>query len=141
MPGVRKRLGRRGVPLVALGAGHIWWGVGWVATQPPDGRGLSGLLRVMPLEGWAAVWVTAGVVALVCSVQPVGRDKWGYIAAVIPPGAWALGYFYAAVAEQYLRGLFVGLWYLLSQTLLILWAASVAEYSLPRWWEARGGRK
>lgn len=135
----RKRLGRRGVPLLLLGAGHIGWGVGWVASAPDSTQGLSGLLAVMPLSGWAAVWVAAGLVALSASLQPVGRDRWGYVAAVIPPGAWALGYFYAAVTEPYPRGAFVGMWYLVSHALFILWASGIAEYELPRW-DAGGGR-
>lgn len=129
---VRQRLGRRGVPLVLLGAGKIGWGIGFVAAPATDRRALAGVTAVMPLTAWACVWVGAGVIAIAAAFQPVGRDRWGYIVAVLPPGAWALGHFYAAVEFHYLRALFIGLWYLLSHTLLILWAASVAEYALPR---------
>lgn len=129
---VRRRLGRRGVPLVLLGAGKVGWGVGFVASPSPDPRALAGVTAVMPLSGWALVWVGAGTVAIVSAFLPEGRDRWGFVAAVIPPGAWALGHLYTAVTDGYLRALFIGLWYLLSHALLILWAAGVAEYSLPR---------
>lgn len=129
---VRQRLGRRGVPLALLGAGKIGWGIGFVASPSPDTRALAGLVAVMPLAAWACVWVGAGAIALFFAFQPEGRDRWGYVAAVVPPGAWALGHIYAAVEFHYLRALFIGLWYLLAHTLLILWAASVAEYALPR---------
>jgi hypothetical protein len=120
------------VPLLLLGAGKIGWGAGFVTAPASDRRALAGVTAVMPLEAWAGVWVGAGVIAIVAAFQPVGRDRWGYVAAVIPPGAWALGHFYAAVEFHYLRAMFIGLWYLLSHALLILWAASVAEYALPR---------
>jgi hypothetical protein len=130
--GARRRLGRRGIPLLLLGAGKIGWGVGFVAAPSTDPRALAGVTAVMPLGAWACLWVGAGLVAIAAAFLPVGRDRWGYVAAVIPPGAWALGHFYAALEFQYLRALFVGLWYLLSHALVILWAASVAEYALPR---------
>jgi hypothetical protein len=131
LSGVRQRLGRRGVPLLILGIGKITWGLG-LYFVPPGRQGMSGLLRVLPLGGWALVWVGCGAVAVASAFLPVGRDRWGWIAAVIPPTSWALGYLYGAAAEGYLRGLFVALWYLLSHTLMILWAASVAEYQVPR---------
>lgn len=128
----RRRVGRRGVPLLLLGLGKVSWGIGFIAAPTSDRRGMSTLLWLLPLSGWAWVWVTAGVVAIGCAFLPEGRDRWGYVVAVMPPLAWALGYAWGALAEQYLRAVFIGLWYLLTHALLILWAASVAEYSLPR---------
>lgn len=129
---LRQRVGRRGVPLLLLGAGKIGWGIGFVAAPTGDRRGLTGLMAVMPMWAWAAVWVTAGLVAVVSAFQPVGRDRYGYIVAAQPPLVWGLGYMYAAATEHYLRAVFIGIWYLLPHVLLILWASSVAEYSLPR---------
>ncbi|MFC4328388.1 hypothetical protein ACFPC0_11170 [Streptomyces andamanensis] len=129
--GARRRLGRRGVPLVLLGAGQIGWGIGYVAAPTTDTSGLQGLLKLMPLEAWAWLWVGAGAAALVGAVLPEGPDRWGFIAAVMPPTAWALGYMYDGM-HGYSRAWFVFAWYLLSHALLILWSASVAEYKLPK---------
>lgn len=128
---VRSRLGRRGVPLLLLGTGQVCWGIGYVAAPSTDREGMVGLLAVMPLCGWALVWMAAGAVALVGAFLREGPDRWGFIAAVMPPLVWALGYAYAGIGG-YPRAWFVFLWYLLSHALLILWAASVAEYAIPR---------
>lgn len=135
----RKRFGRRGVPLMLLGLGQMCWGVGYIAQPVADQRGLVALLWVMPLTAWAGVWVAAGAVACASAFLPEGRDRWGYIAAVMPPLAWSIGHFWAAVQVDYPRAVFVGLWYVLAHTGITLWAASVAEYQLPLWTEGRRG--
>ncbi|MFF9265801.1 hypothetical protein [Streptomyces longwoodensis] len=129
---LRRRIGRRGVPLLLLGTGKIAWGIGFVAAPTGDRRGLVALMAVMPMWAWSAVWVAGGLVALWAAFQPVGRDRAGYVVAVGPPLVWGLGYMYAAFTEHYLRAFFIGVWYLLPHVLLILWASSVAEFSLPR---------
>ncbi|MEV6400932.1 hypothetical protein AB0M39_40175 [Streptomyces sp. NPDC051907] len=128
----RQRLGRRGVPLLLVGVGQVCWGIGFIAVPVTDQRGLVALLAVMPLSAWAWVWVAAGLIACASAFLPEGRDRWGYVAAVMPPLTWSLGYFWTAVQTEYLRAVFVALWYLLTHTFLILWASSVAEYSIPR---------
>lgn len=129
---VRQRLGRRGVPLLLLGIGHVSWGAGFITAPGADQRGMTGPVAVVPLEWRAWVWVVCGAVAVVSAFVPEGRDRWGYIAAVMPPLAFAFGYAWTALDTGHLRAVFLSLWYLLTQALLILWAASVAEYSIPR---------
>lgn len=131
LSGARRRLGRRGAPLLLLGAGQVAWGVGYIPSPGADRDGMRALLWLAPVWAWALVWGAAGVVALVSAFLPEGRDRWGYTASVMPPLAWAMGYAYAG-ATGYGRGWFVFAWYLFSHALLILWAASVAEYSMPR---------
>ncbi len=130
--GVRRRLGRRGVPLALLGVGQMAWGSGYFAAPATDHTGQEALRALLPIEAWAWVWITAGTIALASAFLPEGRDRWGFVAAVMPPLAWALGYGWAALATSNARAGFVFLWYLLSHALLILWAASVAEYVMPR---------
>lgn len=132
MSTARRRLGRRGVGLSVIGLGEVCWAIGYIAAPTTDRDGMRGLLAIMPLPWWAVAWAACGVTALVSAWLPEGRDRWGWITAVMPPLAWALGYCWAALATDYPRGWFVFAWYLTSHALFILWAASVAEYAMPQ---------
>jgi hypothetical protein len=126
------RLRRRGTALAILGAGELCWGLGYIAAPATDRTGMRKLLVVLPMGGWASVWAACGALALTGAFLPEGPDRWGWIAAVMPPLAWGLGYGWAAAACGYGRGWYVLAWYVTSHALLTLWAASVAEYSVPR---------
>ena len=45
---------------------------------------------------------------------------------------WAIAYMAAVVSGDYSRGAYVAIWYLTSHCGVILWAATVPEYSVPR---------
>jgi hypothetical protein len=127
---LRKRVGRRGKALLLLGAGKVCFGLGVIAAPPPQ-RGLDLLLRYGPLCAWALIWVAAGFVVFMSALLPIGRDRWGFIVACIPPLVWAVAYGTAAAEGIYPRGAFVFGWYMTSHIGVILWASSVPEYALP----------
>jgi hypothetical protein len=125
----KKHLGRRGRFLLIVGIGEMAWGAGMI-YDPPSTAGLSLLTDRCPLSTWAWMWILPGLTAVGASFLTVGRDKAGFIAAYIPPTVWALAYAAAAVSGAYSRGSFVAVWYL-TIVGVIMWAASVPEYSVP----------
>ena len=73
-----------------------------------------------------------GLVTFVSAFLRVGRDWFGFAAALVPPTVWAIAYMAAVVSGEYSRGAYVAIWYLTSHCGVILWAATVPEYSVPR---------
>lgn len=124
-------LGRRGTFLLILGTGKTAFGVGLV-VQPPSPQGLQLLLYWAPMRCWAWVWILAGVVTAGAAFLQVGRDRWGYLAALVPPSVWACAYLTAALTGEYPRGAWLAIWYLTSHIGVIVWAAGVPEHSVPR---------
>lgn len=127
---LRKALGRRGAFLLILGTGKTCWGVGML-VEPPRPDGLRLLTGLCDLRHWAWLWITAGLITLGSAFLRVGRDWAGFLAALIPPTVWATAYMSAAVSGQFSRGLVVAIWYLTSHVGVIMWAATVPEYSVP----------
>lgn len=125
-----RHLGRRGVPLLILGIGKICWGVSFIVT-PISGEGLNLLTRHAPLSAWAWVWIIAGMVTSVAAFLQVGRDWVGFATASVPPLIWAFAYGVAAASGEYMRGLWIFVWYMTSHVGVILWASSVPEHSVP----------
>ncbi|WP_330236168.1 hypothetical protein [Streptomyces sp. NBC_00566] len=125
-----QRLGRRGTFLLIIGAGEACWGFSFLA-DPPSPRGLELLTSHCSLRHWAWLWITAGLVTGASSFLRVGRDRYGFVAALIPPTVWAVAYAAAVVDGTYSRGAYVAVWYLTSHVGVILWAASVPEHSVP----------
>ncbi|MGK5729737.1 hypothetical protein [Streptomyces sp. URMC 124] len=128
---LRRRIGRRGTFLLIIGVGKVCWGAGFILSPQPSPQGLELLTDIAPLHCWAWVWVLAGAVTASCAFVRVGRDWAGFVAALIPPGLWAIAYTAALVSGDFARGGFVAAWYLTSHIGAILWAASVPEYELP----------
>lgn len=127
---LRERLGRRGAFLAILGVGKTCWGLSFL-IDPPPAQGLELLTRLCGLQHWAWLWIAAGLVTLFSAFVRVGRDGFGFAAALVPPTVWAIAYTAAVVSGQYSRGAYVAIWYLTSHVGVILWAAGVPEHSVP----------
>ena len=128
---VRAMLGRRGTFLLILGVGKTCWGVSFL-VDPPGDHGLKLLTDLCSLRHWSWLWILCGLVTFVSAFLRVGRDWFGFAAALIPPTVWAVAYMAAVVSGEYSRGAYVAIWYLTSHCGVILWAATVPEYSVPR---------
>jgi hypothetical protein len=126
-----RRVGRRGVALLILGTGKVCYGLGIVLTDDPDPRGLGLLTAVADLRCWGALWVVCGVITFCCAWVRVGRDALGFVAALLPPFVWGFAVAWSAATGEYTRGWTTAGWYATSHILMILWAASVPEYSVP----------
>ncbi|MFD4921131.1 hypothetical protein ACFWNE_07405 [Streptomyces goshikiensis] len=127
----RRLLGRRGKFLLILGVGKTCWGAGMLA-DPPQPGGLGLLTRMAPIHCWAWLWIIAGIVTITSAFLQVGRDRFGFIAALVPPSVWAIAYLAAVMSGEYSRGAYVAIWYLTSHVGVIMWAATVPEHSVPK---------
>lgn len=125
-----KALGRRGIFLTILGVGKTCWGISFL-VDPPGTQGLELLTSVCSLRHWAWLWIVCGLITLSSAFLRVGRDWFGYAAALVPPTVWAIAYMAAVIVGNYSRGGFVAVWYLTSHVGVIMWAAGVPEYSVP----------
>ncbi|QJT04342.1 hypothetical protein G9272_32000 [Streptomyces asoensis] len=123
-------LGRRGAFLLILGIGKTCWGIGML-VDPPSTAGLYLLTQWCDIRHWAWLWISAGIITTVSAFLRIGRDRVGFVVALIPPIVWAIAYMAAVVSGQFSRGAYVALWYLTSHVGVILWAATVPEYSVP----------
>lgn len=128
---LRAQLGRRGLFLLLLGVGKVCWGIGFIATPQQDPAGLQLLTDRCSLASWAWLWIVAGLVTAGSAFVRIGRDWFGFAAALVPPSVWAVAYLYAVLTGVYERGGFVAAWYLTSHVGVIMWAATVPEYSVP----------
>ena len=126
---IKRHLLRRGVFLLIIGIGETAWGAG-MALDPPSTQGLQVLTHWCSLAHWAWLWIIPGLTAIGAAFLQVGRDWAGFVAAYAPPAVWAVAYAAAAVSGDYSRGGFVAVWYL-TIVGVIMWAASVPEYSVP----------
>lgn len=128
---LRDALGRRGAFLLILGTGKTCWGIGMLVVPQPSPQGLHLLIRLCPLTHWAWLWIACGLVTACSAFLRVGRDGFGFVAALIPPTVWAVAYTSAVVTGEFSRGGFLAIWYLTSHVGVIMWAATVPEYSVP----------
>jgi hypothetical protein len=127
---LRKQLGRRGAFLLLFGIGKTCWGVSFL-VDPPSAQGLQFLTQFCDLRHWSWLWIVCGAVTTFSAFLKVGRDGWGFLAALLPPMVWAFAYTVAVVSGDYSRGGFVAVWYATSHIGVIMWAAGVPEYSVP----------
>jgi hypothetical protein len=127
---LRLHLGRRGQFLLIIGIGKTCWGVSFL-VDPPTADGLQLLTQWCSLRHWSWLWIVAGLVTAGSALLRVGRDWFGYLAALIPPSVWATAYLAAVLGGDYSRGGFVATWYLTSHVGVILWASTVPEHSVP----------
>ncbi|MEV5444056.1 hypothetical protein AB0N23_16185 [Streptomyces sp. NPDC052644] len=121
-----KRLGRRGTVLLVLGIGKMCWGAGFI-VDPPDDRGLELLTSMCSLSSWAWLWIVCGAVTAASAWLRVGRDRWGFVAALVPPTVWGTAYATSALTGLYPRGVFLFVWYATSHVAVIVWASRVPE--------------
>ncbi|MEU7066875.1 hypothetical protein [Streptomyces sp. NPDC046161] len=138
---LHRTLGRRGTFLLILGIGKTCWGVSFI-VDPPSTEGLQLLTSVCSLRHWAWLWILAGLITTASAFLRVGRDRFGFVAALVPPSVWAIAYLSAVISGDYSRGAWVAIWYLTSHVGVILWAAGLPEHSvpqLPRGRRAEGG--
>jgi hypothetical protein len=92
---LRQQLGRRGALLTLKGTIATLFGSSQFVQPTPDLRGLGLLLWMMPLQAWAAAWVAAGSVALVCAWLPPRRDWPGFLAVWAIAAPWSMSYLVA----------------------------------------------
>jgi hypothetical protein len=128
---LRQRLGRRGTALVLLGIGKVCYGAGYILTPQPETRGLELLTDHGTIRCWAMIWVVCGAVTFGSAWLRIGRDRFGFIAALIPPFVWGFAFLWASAAGDFPRGPAIFGWYATSHVGMILWAASVPEYEMP----------
>jgi hypothetical protein len=127
---LKARLGRRGVILLILGTGKTCFGLSFL-FDPPSTNGLELLTHLCSLRHWAWLWIVCGLITGGSAFLRVGRDRLGFLAALPPPIVWAVAYAAAVVDGTYSRGAYIAVWYLTSHVGVILWAATVPEYSVP----------
>lgn len=128
---LREHLGRRGIFLLILGIGKTCWGVSFL-VDPPSTEGLQLLTQLCSLRHWSWLWIAAGLITTVSAFLRVGRDRFGFIAALVPPSVWAIAYLAAVMSGEYSRGAWVAAWYLTSHVGVIMWGATVPEHSVPK---------
>jgi hypothetical protein len=128
---LREHLGRRGIALLLLGAGKVCFGLGFIRSPEPNPPGLEALTRWADIRCWASIWVVCGAVTFGSAWLRIGRDKWGFIAALVPPFVWGCAFLWGALTGEFARGLTTFGWYATSHIGMIVWAAGVPEYSVP----------
>ena len=129
---IYKMLGRRGIALTLLGLAKVSFGLGY-ALDPgsPTSAGLGLLARHGGTQCWSWIWIICGTVTFGCAWLRVGRDWLGFYTALIPPLVWGGANLWSAVSGDFPRGFAIAAWYAIGHVGIILWAASVPEYSLP----------
>ncbi|MFF9088665.1 hypothetical protein ACF1BE_19975 [Streptomyces sp. NPDC014991] len=126
-----RTLGRRGIVLLILGSGKVCYGIGWLADPAPRPPGLELLYNIAPMHCWAWVWIVGGSITFGSAWLRIGRDRVGFIAALVPPSVWGVAYAVGA-ADGYERAWFIAGWYATSHAAMICWAATVREDPRPR---------
>lgn len=128
---LKKQLGRRGTALVLLGLAKICFGLGYALQPGPNPVGLGLLTRWADIRCWSSVWIICGAVTFGCAWLRVGRDWVGFLAAMVPPFVWGAAFLWGGVTGEYPRGLAIAAWYAIGHVGLIMWLATVPEYSVP----------
>jgi hypothetical protein len=87
-----RRLGRRGALLTLKGIMAMGYGSGQLVQPTGDRQGLTLLLQWRPLEFWGWVWISAGIIAVVCAWLPPRKDWPGFLAVWLIATPWAMAY-------------------------------------------------
>lgn len=112
--------------MVLLVAGLVYAGIGVAFTIAPANPIRDATLRVpltwMPLGGWGAVFIVAGVLAVISARWPPASETWGYTALSGLSALWSMFYLWgtvlgagtAAVPGVFVWGLMAFLWWAIS---------------------------
>lgn len=87
---IGRALGRRGAFLGGMGTMWLLYGYGLWVEPAVSTASYRLLLEFMPMDAWAAAWMSAGVVALVCAWLPSPRDWPGFAALYALSVPWGL---------------------------------------------------
>jgi hypothetical protein len=117
--------------LVILGSAKICFGMGYALQPDPHPAGLGLLTRWADIRCWSSVWIICGAITFGFAWTRVGRDGAGFFAALVPPFVWGCAYLWGAVNGDYPRGFAIFAWYAIGHVGLIMWLATVPEYSVP----------
>lgn len=104
---------RHSTVLVVAGLVYVAFGVTLMLTDPEPTRttGLRFALSMMPLNGWGAVWITVGGLAVLSARWPPASKTWGYTAlsllAMFWGGVYALSVAFFDAPSNDLRGAIV----------------------------------
>lgn len=128
---LRRHLGRRGGALALFGAGKVFYGLAYLLHPELGVSGLGLLTRFADIRCWAWLWIVCGAITFGCSWLRIGRDQYGFYAALVPPFVWGAAFLWGAFAGDYPRGLPLFGWFATSHVGIILWVASVPEYEVP----------
>lgn len=110
--------GGRGHFLICFGLIYIVLGQSYLTSVHPAALDALRGTRFMPLAGWGAVWVAAGVVAVISGLlYSPAKDRWGFLCLNCLAFWWGLSYGAAWLFD----GLHGG-W----RTAVVYWAFSAA---------------
>lgn len=111
----RRAFRRRRAFLIVFGAAYLLIAKSLIDRDisPAARHAFRFALGLMPIGGWALVWLTCGFLALAdATITRHGRDVIGYAAATIAPIAWSVVYLAAwlqGAAHEWEHALLYGL--------------------------------
>lgn len=123
---------RHSLVLTVAGLVYVIVGIVYAATPltPAREQGLWLALRLMPIGAWAAVWILAGLCAIISGRWPEFSDTWGYVALEGLSSGWAAIYLLSCFHRQHWSGLSgVCVWALVA---FMWWAVSGLRNPVPR---------
>lgn len=89
--------GERGMDLLLLG--FIWLLLGFaIAEGNETHRAYVFVIEYLPIPLRVAIWWGAAAVAFITAWWPAGKDRWGFVALVIPPALRATSHVVAVIS-------------------------------------------
>lgn len=98
---LRERWTRHSMVLLGAGAIYISIGVSYLTSGPlvKKAPSLKVALQVIPLEGWAAIYITVGLLAFLAAFLKFQYKVYGYMVLSALSCAWAFFYVMAILFE------------------------------------------
>lgn len=85
------RMGRRGQFLALIGFGFGVYGVSMlIEPARPTPPGVFFIQSILPVWLRAGIWMVCAAVGIAYGIFKPRRDRWGFVALLIPPLSWAL---------------------------------------------------